>query len=53
MVKIILASKSKVRKEILDKNNITNNVIPSNIDEDIVKESLLKEKASQRLFQKI
>ena len=44
--KIILASKSKVRKEILDKNNIINKVEPSNVDEDIVKESLLKEKAS-------
>ena len=37
--KIILASKSKVRKEILDNNNILNNVRPSNVDEDIVKES--------------
>ena len=44
--KIILASKSKVRKEILDKNNIIITVEPSNVDEDIVKESLLKEKAS-------
>tara|TARA_B100000965_G_scaffold174154_1_gene145359 strand:+ start:856 stop:1446 length:591 start_codon:yes stop_codon:yes gene_type:complete len=44
--KIILASKSKVRKEILDKNNIINSVEPSNVDEDIVKESLLKEKVS-------
>ena len=44
--KIILASKSKVRKEILDKNNIINTVEPSNVDEDIVKESLLKEKVS-------
>ena len=35
--KIILASKSKVRKEILDKNNIENVVEPSNVDEDIVK----------------
>ena len=41
--KIILASKSKVRKEILDKNNIESDVIPSNVDEDIVKESLIKE----------
>ena len=44
--KIILASKSKVRKEILDKNDIINTVEPSNVDEDIVKDSLLKEKAS-------
>ena len=35
--KIILASKSKVRKEILDRNNIANIVEPSNIDEDIIK----------------
>ena len=40
--KIILASKSKVRKEILDKNNIKCVVEPSNVDEDIVKESLIK-----------
>ena len=33
MVKIILASKSKVRKEILDKNNIITEVQPSNVDE--------------------
>ena len=46
MVEIILASKSKVRKEILDKNNIYNQVKPSNVDEDIVKLSLLKNKAS-------
>ncbi len=46
MVKIILASKSKIRKKILDKNNITNQVKPSNVDEDMVKESLLKEKSS-------
>ena len=44
--KIILASKSKVRKDILDKNNIHCEVEPSNVDEDIVKESLLKEKAT-------
>ena len=42
--KIILASKSKVRKEILDKNNIKNVVEPSNVDEDFVKVSLLNEK---------
>ena len=44
--KIILASKSKVRKEILDKNGLNCEVQPSNIDEDIVKESLEKQKAS-------
>ena len=37
MVELILASKSKVRKEILDKNNIPNKVQPSNVDEDIIK----------------
>ena len=46
MVKIILASKSKVRKNILDQNNIPVQVQSSNIDEDVVKESLLKEKSS-------
>ena len=50
--RIILASKSKVRKEILDKNNIKNIVEPSNVDEDIVKESLLKEKASPEIISK-
>jgi septum formation protein len=50
--KIILASKSKVRKEILDKNSIPNQVEPSNIDEDIVKESLIKEKASPDIISK-
>ena len=50
--KIILASKSKVRKDILDNNNILNNVRPSNVDEDIVKESLIKEKASPEIISK-
>ena len=50
--KIILASKSKVRKEILDKNNIKSFVVPSNIDEDIVKLSLLKEKVSPEIISK-
>ena len=50
MTKLILASKSKVRKEILDNNNIVSSVEPSNLDEDIVKESLLKEKASPELI---
>ena len=44
--KIILASKSKVRKEILDKYGLNCEVQPSNVDEDIVKESLEKQKAS-------
>ena len=50
--KIILASKSKVRKEILDKNGIENTVEPSNIDEGVVKASLLKEKASPEIISK-
>ncbi len=50
--KIILASKSKIRKEILDKNGIISEVEPSNIDEDIVKESLLKENASPEIISK-
>ena len=50
MTKLILASKSKVRKEILDNNNIISSVEPSNLDEDVVKESLLKEKASPELI---
>ena len=52
MPKIILASKSKVRKKILDENNILNEVKPSNVDEDIVKLSLLKEKASPEIISK-
>ena len=50
--KIILASKSKVRKEILDKNNIESDVVPSNVDEDVVKISLLKEQASPEIISK-
>ena len=50
--KIILASKSKVRKEILDKNNIYCEVKPSNVDEDVVKDSLIKEKASPEIISK-
>ena len=52
MIKIILASKSKVRKDILDKNNITVKVEPSNVDEDIVKKSLLKNNASPEVISK-
>ena len=44
--KIILASNSKVRKDILDKHGLKCEVQPSNVDEDIVKESLEKQKAS-------
>ena len=50
--KIILASKSKVRKEILQKNNISVSVEPSNVDEDIVKKSLLKENATPEIISK-
>tara|TARA_Y100000590_G_scaffold59513_1_gene63125 strand:+ start:587 stop:1171 length:585 start_codon:yes stop_codon:yes gene_type:complete len=50
MNKIILASKSGVRKEILEKNKIDCEVLPANIDEDQVKESLLKEKATPKII---
>jgi len=50
--KLILASKSKVRKDILDKNNIPNDVKPSNVDEQIVKESLIKAKATPEIISK-
>ena len=50
--KIILASKSKVRKEILDKNNIVCIVEPSNVDEDTIKTSLLEERASPETISK-
>ena len=49
---IILASKSKVRKDILEKNDISCNVEPSNVDEDKVKEGLLNEKASPEIISK-
>ena len=52
MLKIILASKSKVRKKILDENDILHEVKPSNVDENIVKLSLLKEKASPEIISK-
>ena len=50
--KIILASKSKVRKEILDKNGIESIMEPSNVDEDIVKLSLFKVQASPEIISK-
>ena len=50
--KIILASKSKVRKEILDKNNIVCIVEPSNVDEDTIKTSLMEERASPETISK-
>mgnify|MGYP005695199749 CR=1 FL=1 len=49
---IILASKSNVRKNILEKNNILCDVRPSNVDEDIIKKSLLSEKASPEIISK-
>ena len=50
--KIILASQSEVRKIILEKNGINCEVIPSNIDEDEIKKSLLAEKATPKLISK-
>ena len=52
MVEIILASKSKVRKKILDENNINNRVEPSNVNEELIKESLLKDKATPTVISK-
>ena len=52
MFKLILASKSKVRKEILDKNNIPAEVHPSSVDEDPIKQSLLNENASPEIISK-
>ena len=50
--KIILASKSKVRKEILDKHKILCEVKPSNVDEDVVKQTLIRESASPEIISK-
>ena len=50
--KIILASKSRVRKKILENNEISCSVEPSNVDEESVKESLLKERASPEIISK-
>ena len=50
--KIVLASKSKVRKEILDKNKIINIALPSNIDEEIIKKNLVKEGATPAIISK-
>ena len=49
---IILASRSEVRKKILNQNGINCEIIPANIDEETVKESLLKEKATPRIISK-
>ncbi len=51
-IRIILASKSKVREEILNKNNLDCKVEPSNVDEEIIKESLLKENAPPEIISK-
>ena len=52
MFEIILASKSKVRKQILDKNNIICRVKPSNVDEEAVKNNLIKERATPEIISK-
>ena len=52
MVEMILASKSKVRKQILDENKNKCRVEPSNVDEDIIKDSLIKEKATPTIISK-
>jgi septum formation protein len=52
MIKLILASKSKVRKEILDNNGISALVEHSNVDEEIIKSSLLKDNASPEIISK-
>ena len=52
MDSIILASKSKVRKKILENNNIFCEVVPSNVDEDSVKKTLLKDNASPEMISK-
>ena len=49
---IVLASKSDVRKKILNKNDISCEVIPANIDEELIKESLLKEKETPNIISK-
>ena len=51
-MKIILASKSEVRKKILNQNSIRCEVMPANIDEELIKNSLLKEKASPEIISK-
>ena len=50
MADLVLASKSKVRKEILNKHNVHTSVEPSNVDEEVIKNSLLKEKASPEII---
>ena len=50
--KIILASKSKVRKKILEENGISCSVERANVDEDLVKEGLLKKRMSSEIVSK-
>ena len=50
--KIVLASKSKVRKKILEENGISCSVEPANVDEDLVKEGLLKKRMSSEIVSK-
>ena len=52
MSEIILASKSKVRKDILNSNDINCEVVPSNVDEDSIKMSLIKENATPEIISK-
>ena len=52
MHNIILASKSKVRKKILNENGINCTVEPANIDEEAVKLNMLKQKASPEIISK-
>ena len=52
MVELILASKSKVRKEILGNNGFNCEVVPSNLDEDMVKKSLIRENATPEMISK-
>ena len=49
-IKIILASKSEVRKKILDKNKIFSEVVPANVDEESIKKSLIQEKATPEII---
>ena len=52
MLSIVLASKSKIRKEILDNHNVPCDVEASNVDEEPIKESLLKEGATPEIISK-
>ena len=49
---IVLASRSKIRKKILEENNIKCEIVPSNVDESSIKESLIKEKATPEIISK-